>query len=180
MYSDNSLLPRETVRLAALGVLTMGDLRYGALASDVRHFISRLAGPSLELMGSSIELLRYEGLIEPAAHDNDDNDDPMLRITEAGGAALRALLSAAVRPPFNDINKLVLALKMRFLHLLDDAARRDQADLMVEACRTELARLVDLRGAHRDEGGHLIDWLDHDIGLVETRLAWLEDLRATL
>ncbi len=177
MYSDNSLLPRETVRLAALGALTMGGMRYGALASDVRHFISRLAGPSLELMGSSIELLRYEGLIEPA---DDDGDDPMLRITEAGGAALRALLSAAVRPPFNDINKLVLALKMRFLHLLDDAARRDQADLMVEACRTELARLVDLRGAHQGEGGHLIDWLDHDIGLVETRLAWLEDLRATL
>ena len=54
MYSDNSLLPRETVRLAALGALTMGEMRYGALASNVRHFISRLAGPSLELMGSSI------------------------------------------------------------------------------------------------------------------------------
>ncbi len=177
MYSDNSLLPRETLRLAALGALTMGDMRYGALAGDVRHFISRLAGPSLELMGSSIELLRHEGLVEPA---DDDGYDPMLRITETGRAELRALLSAAVRPPFNDLNKLVLALKMRFLHLLDEAARRDQADLLIEACRTELARLVDLRGAHGDEDGHLIDWLDHDIGLVESRLAWLEDLRASL
>ncbi len=177
MYSDNSLLPRETLRLAALGALTLGDMRYGALAGDVRHFISRLAGPSLELMGSSIELLRHEGLVEPA---DDDGDDPMLRITETGRAELRALLSATVRPPFNDLNKLVLALKMRFLHLLDEAARRDQADLLIEACRTELARLVDLRGAHRDEEGHLIDWLDHDIGLVESRLAWLEDLRRAL
>ncbi len=176
MYSDNSLLPRETVRLAALGALTMREMRYGALAGDVRHFISRLAGPSLELMGSSIELLRHEGLIEPTG----DGDDAPLRITEAGRVALRALLSTAVRPPFNDLNKLVLALKMRFLHLLDAAAQRDQTDLLNEACRTELARLVDLRGAHSDEGGHLIDWLDHDIGLVETRLAWLEDLRATL
>ncbi len=177
MYSDNSLLPRETVRLAALGALTMGEMRYGALAGDVRHFISRLAGPSLELMGSSIELLRHEGLVEPA---DEGGDDPMLRITEAGKSELRALLSAAVRPPFNDLNKLVLALKMRFLHLLDQAGRRDQADLLIEACQTELARLVDLRGAHVDEHGHLIDWLDHDIGLVETRLAWLEDLRVAL
>jgi hypothetical protein len=176
MYSDNSLLPRETLRLAALGALTMGDMRYGALAGDVRHFISRLAGPSLELMGSSIELLRHEGLVEPT----NDDDDPMLRITDAGNAELRALLSATVRPPFTDLNKLVLALKMRFLHLLDEAARRDQADLLIEACRTELARLVDLRGAHQDEDGHLIDWLDHDIGLVDSRLAWLEELRATL
>ncbi len=177
MYSDNSLLPRETLRLAALGELTMGDMRYGALAGEVRHFISRLAGPSLELMGSSIELLRHEGLVEPV---NEDGDDPMLRITDVGNAELRALLSATVRPPFNDLNKLVLALKMRFLHLLDQAARRDQADLLIEACRTELARLVDLRGAHQDEDGHLIDWLDHDIGLVESRLAWLEDLRRAL
>ena len=178
MYSDNSLLPRETVRLAALGALTMGDMRYGELASDVRHFISRLAGPSLELMGSSIELLRYEGLVEPAGDDGDD--DPPLRITNAGREELLALLSAAVRPPFNDLNKVVVALKMRFLHVLDDAARRDQTDLLVEACRTELARLVDLRAAHQGEDGHLIDWLDHDIGLVESRLAWIEDLRATL
>ncbi len=177
MYSDNTLLPRETVRLAALGALTLGEMRYGALAGDVRHFISRLAGPSLELMGSSIELLRHEGLVEPA---DEGGDDPLLRITEAGRTELRALLSAAVRPPFNDLNKLVLALKMRFLHLLDQAGRRDQADLLIEACRTELARLVDLRGAHHEEHGHLIDWLDHDIGLVETRLAWLENLRAAL
>ena len=177
MYSDNSLLPRETVRLAALGALTLGEMRYGALAGDVRHFISRLAGPSLELMGSSIELLRYEGLVEPV---DEGDDDPLLRITETGSAELRALLSAAARPPFNDLNKLVLALKMRFLHLLDEAARCDQADLLIEACQTELARLVDLRGAHHNEHGHLIDWLDHDISLVESRLAWLENLRATL
>ena len=88
--------------------------------------------------------------------------------------------ATAVRPPFNDLNKVVLALKMRFLHLLDTADQRDQADLLIEACQTELARLVDLRGAHQNEPGHLIDWLDHDIGLVETRLAWLEDLRAAL
>ena len=34
------------------------------LANAVRHFISRILGPSLELMGTSIELLKYEGLAE--------------------------------------------------------------------------------------------------------------------
>ena len=177
MYSDNSLLPRETVRLAALGALTLGEMRYGALAGNVRHFISRIAGPSLELMGSSIELLRHEGLVEPA---DEGDDDPLLRITEEGNVELCALLSAAVRPPFNDLNKLVLALKMRFLHLLDEVAQRDQVDLLIEACQTELARLVDLRSTHHNEHGHLIDWLDHDVSLVESRLSWLERLRATL
>ena len=124
MYSDNSLLPRETLRLAALGALTWGEMRYSVLAGDVRHFISRIAGPSLELMGSSSELLRHEGLVEPA---DEGDDDPLLRITEDGRVELCALLSAAVRPPFNDLNKLVLALKMRFLPLLDEAAQREQA-----------------------------------------------------
>ena len=177
MYSDNSLLPRETVRLAVLGALTLGEMHYGALAGEVRHFISRIAGPSLELMGSSIELLRHEGLVEPA---DEGDEDPLLRITEDGRVELCALLSAAVRPPFNNLNKLVLALKMRFLHLLDASAQRDQADILIEACQNELARLVDLRSTHYDEHGHLIDWLDHDVSLVKSRLSWLENLRATL
>ena len=41
MYIDNSLLPKETIRLAALGMLTDGDKTYGALANEIRHFISR-------------------------------------------------------------------------------------------------------------------------------------------
>ena len=62
MYQDNSLLPREAVRLAALGTLAETPMTYAALAADVRNFASRVAGPSLELMGTSIEMLRYEGV----------------------------------------------------------------------------------------------------------------------
>ena len=64
MYQDKSLLPREAIRLAALGILATGPRSYAALAAEVRNFASRIAGPSLELMGTSIELLRYEGLID--------------------------------------------------------------------------------------------------------------------
>ena len=176
MYNDNSLLPKEAIRLAALGILSGGSMSYGALAGEVRHFISRIAGPSLELMGTSIELLRFEGLI---AFEG-EGEEAELSIADAGKAELRELLCAAVRPPFNDLNKLVLALKMRFLHLLDAEAQRGQADIMVDACRSEFARLADLRKSHEEDDGHFGDWLDHDIGLAKSRLDWLEDLRARL
>lgn len=176
MYNDHSLLPKEAIRLTALGILAGQPTGYAALAREVRHFISRIVGPSLDLMGSSIELLRFEGLV---AADG-DHPDAELTITEAGRAELRELLSAAVRPPLNDVNKLVMTLKMRFMHLLEPEARRAQADMMIEACRAELARLIDLRGAHADEPGFLAGWLDHDISLVEARLAWLTDFRARI
>ena len=176
MYSDNSLLPKEAVRLAALGTLASRPMSYAELVTEVRHFTSRIAGPSLELMGASFELLRYEGLVEGGGN----GDDTPLVITDAGLGELRELLRAAVRAPFNDMNKLVMALKIRFLHLLDGDGQRDQADMMIDACRTELARLVDLKGHHQGEEGHFGDWLDHDIGLVESRLAWLEAFHQAL
>ena len=68
MYADNSLTPRETIRLCALGTLAQQPrgktMTYDDLVSSVRHFVSRITGPSLDLMGESIELLRYEGFIK--------------------------------------------------------------------------------------------------------------------
>ena len=176
MYQDNTLLPREAIRLAALGILALEPMSYAALANEVRHFASRIAGPSLDLMGTSIELLRYEGLIGPLDTESIVDGTP-LSITEAGRAELHSLLCSAVRAPLNDVNKLVLALKFRFLHLLDADDRRDQSDMMIEACETELARLDDLRTRHAGSPGYLTAWLDHDIELVESRRAWLQDFR---
>ena len=65
MFKDHTLLPAEAVRLAALGLLAEEPRRYGDLATEIRHFIALAVGPSLDLMGSSIELLRYEGLARP-------------------------------------------------------------------------------------------------------------------
>ena len=95
MFSDNSLLPKETIRLAALGLLSEGPLVYADLANAVRQFVGRIAGPSLELTGPSIELLRYEGLV----HANGDDSIAVLTLTEQGRAELLILLKASVRPP---------------------------------------------------------------------------------
>ena len=176
MYADDTLTPKEAIRLCALGTLAQEPMRYSALANEVRHFISRVMGPSLDLMGTSIELLKYEGLIE-AVDGQGMEDDATLTLTSTGRAELNTLLTANLRAASTDLNKLVITLKFRFLHLLDTAAQRDQADLLIAACENELARLDDLRQHHAKDGGHLVEWLDHDVQILESHLAWLEDFR---
>lgn len=179
MFADNTLTPKEAVRLCALGTLALRPTRYGALANSIRHFISRITGPSLDVMGVSIELLKYEGLIE-AIDGEGMEDDAELIITEDGRQELHILLTANVRPAATEISKLVVALKFRFLHLLEKTERRIQAELLIEVTENELARLDDLRQHHSEDEGFLVTWLDHDISLLETRLAWLEEFESSL
>lgn len=185
MFADNTLTPKEAVRLCALGTVARHPMHYGELAGAVRHFISRVAGPQLDLMGMSVELLRYEGLVEESVPTGAtaDADNPLLTLTPSGRRELLALLTARIRPG-TDLTKLVIALKMRFLHLLDAADRRAQADLLMDGVEAELARMADLRATYADDeeqaGSHLVQWLDHDIAQLEKRLTWLEEFSARL
>ncbi len=179
MFADNTLTPKEAVRLCALGTLAVGPLRYGELANSIRHFISRITGPSLDVMGQSIELLKFEGLVD-AVDGAGMEGDAMLAITDAGRAELKILLSANIRTAATEINKLVVALKFRFLHLLDDGEKVIQAELLIEATESELARLEDLRNHHASDEGYLGEWLDHDIALLESRFSWLEDFKTRI
>ena len=175
MYRDNSLTPTEAVRLAALGALMEGDRRYDELAAEIRGLIARIVGPSLDLLGSSLELLRVEGLIRTL--DNKDmGEASLLTLTEDGRAAFHSLIDSRVRAPMNDMSRLVIALKMRFLPLLDAEAQRDQLDMLAEAIEVDLARLRDLR--QRAGQGYLADWLDLDIAQAQDRLAWFRALEA--
>jgi len=167
MFRDNSLIPSEAVRLAALGLLAEGPRHYGDLAAEIRHFTSRVAGPSLDLMGTSLELLRFEGLIAAA----EPAEDALLTITPAGRTTLRTLLQAHLRAPLGDYNGLVLMLKLRFLHLLPEAEQRAQMGLIAESLEGELARLEDLRRHHAGRPGPFRDWLDQDIAALKARLA---------
>jgi len=179
MFADNTLTPKEAVRLCALGTIAREPMLYGELAGAVRHFISRVAGPQIDLMGASIELLRYEGLVESVG--GSDND-ALLSITAAGRRELHTLLVARIRPA-SDLSKLIIALKMRFLHLLERDDRLAQADLLAEGFESELARLLDLRGSSAGEEGEssdLVAWLDHEIALLESRLDWLDRFQARL
>ncbi len=174
MYRDNTLIPSEAIRLAALGTLLERPMPYAALASQIRHFVERVTGPSLDLLGTSLELLCHEGL---AATDGvaDTRETAELRITDAGREAFRVLMTSNVRAPANDVSKLVIALKIRFLDLLDAADREEQAVLLIEMCETELARLKDLQASYGT--GPLGDWLGLEIAQVTQRLDWFQALQ---
>lgn len=182
MYPDHSLMPKEAVHLAALGILAEGPRTYADLAAVVRDFTSHVAGPNLDLMGTSIQLLSFEGLIaakEGMSQSQVLAPDAMLSITDAGRTQLKNLLLASVRTPFNDLNKLVVALKMRLFNLLDDAERQAQIEVITAALRSESARLALLRQRRAEEtdgADTLVHWLDHDLSQIEDSLVWFESL----
>jgi len=178
MYRDNSLVPKEAIRLAALGLLAEGERAYGDLAREVREFASRIVGPSLDLLGTSIELLRFEGLIEPVeGHGMEDN--AVLRLTDAGRAALTDYLTSTIRPGVSDLNKLVLALKLRFIDLLSAEDREEQIAALEMMYVGEKARLEDLRARANRDAGLLGEWLDMEIAQVDRRIVWCQGLLAS-
>jgi DNA-binding PadR family transcriptional regulator len=175
MYKDNSLVPSEAVRLAALGLLAKGPRAYADLAREIRHFAQRIVGPSLELLGPSLELLKVEGLIE-AQNPKAPHDAQIMLLTESGRTELTRLMTANLRGPMGEVNKLIIALKLHFFETLSPEERRLQAEALQEACERELTRLLDLRSHHAESGGLLVAWLDHEIAEIESRRAWFKEL----
>lgn len=182
MQRDLSLVPTESIRLAALGLLAEGERRYGDLAIEVRHLTSRLSGPSLDLLGPSLELLRYEGLVEPvgAIVAQVLAAETVLRLTEAGRAALVELLTAPVRTPVNDAARLAIRMKLRFLHHLEPGSRAAEIEHLIDIISGETARLADLRSTLGENAPYLADWLDQEVAHAESRLTWLRDRMAEL
>jgi DNA-binding PadR family transcriptional regulator len=174
MFPDNTLTPKEAIRLCALGTLARGDRSYAALASDVRNFAGHMLGPSLDLMGPSLELLKLEGLVSATSGSGDSAD---LAITGRGTAELRKLLTANIRVGGAELNKLVLALKFRFLDLLAPEVQADEVQRIYDHCDNELSRLEAVRMDHADEPGALSAWLDHDIELMQRRMDWIDRFR---
>lgn len=179
MYTDRTLIPTEVVRLCALGTLTLAPMTYADLAREVRAFTGRLSGPTLDMMGTSIELLRTEGLIEGDTLGNQDTE-ATLRLTPAGESELRALLSANLRNTLDDLSRLVFALKLRFLHVLEPAVAREQIDRLIKISKADRARRADTKARYGHEPGYFSAWLDADIDRANDRVAWLSALKEGL
>lgn len=177
MYADNTLTPKEATRLCALGLLADDTATYAELASNVRHFITHVMGPSLDVLGMSIELLKHEGLVKTVSGEG---DQAMLEITEDGRNELQTLLKANIKAAENDLNKLVIALKFRFLSYLGPEDQRSQMDMLASMVENELARLEELRSHHADEEDHLVDWLDREIADLVSRHDWIIKKRDAL
>ena len=163
------MLPAQAVRLTALGMLAEGPRRYAELAREVGDFTGSVLGQSIELMGTSLELLRYEGLIE-AAGGRGMVDNAEMRLTAAGAAALRGLIAAPLDAPSQEVNRLALALKLRFLPLLDDPGRQAQLAQIREWYAGEILRLEGLAARHGDRSPPFRRWLEREIALARERL----------
>jgi len=183
-FKDHSLVPQEAVRLCTLGLLLEGERPFGELAVEVRRFVSRMLGPSLDILGTSIEALRYQGMIEPlgprASPGQSLTGDTPLRITAAGRETFLSLMTSRVRAPMTDLSKLIVALKLRFLAALDPAEQRAQLEQLMEASELELVRLRDLHTQHDVAGDLLGDWLAQDIAQTESRITWYRDRLAAI
>jgi DNA-binding HxlR family transcriptional regulator len=171
MFRDRTLVPGEAVRLLALGALMEKDHRYGELATEIRFFTQRIVGPSLDLLGSSLELLRLEGLSE-AIEEPGPDEQTLLRITPQGRDMFNALMMAQLRAPVNDVGRLVLLLKLRFLEFLSDESQEDLLDLLGEIVRTERGRAAELAAEYADRP--LAGWLAFDVAQADQRIAWLD------
>jgi hypothetical protein len=167
MFRDKTLIPTEAIRVLALGLIADRPRRYAELAQELRRFIGLVLGPSLDMLAPSLELLRFEGL----ATADGDGADAALSITDKGCSELMTLLRANVRAPINDTNRLVIALKFRFLHLLPPNEQRTQLALLADLYETERGRLEELRA--QDGDATFAAWLDHEIALMGERIGWL-------
>jgi hypothetical protein len=182
MYRDNTLIPTEAVSLAALGCLVEGERPYSELASELRYFIARMIGPSLDLLGTSLDLMCYEGLVLPAERANgvplglqEIEDSTVLRITDEGRNAFATLMASNVRAPVSDVTRLVVALKLRFMPLLTESERADQLEVLAEMCEQELVRLRDLQAAYGE--GLLGRWLSDEVDALVARYAMFTSLQ---
>jgi len=172
VFRDKPLIPAEAIKLAALGFLADGPHRYGDLAAQIRQFTGRIAAPSLDLMGTSLEGLIVEGLAI-ASEGKGMADNARLSLTPAGHAALTSLLQTRLKAPLGDFMRLALLLKLRFLHHLGSSERETQMAHIAEIVGDEISRLNELRRSEADAPQPYLDWLDADIAQLQGKLARL-------
>jgi len=177
VYRDKSLMPSEAIRLLALGLLAERSMTYGTLAREIRQFAAAMAAPSRELVPPPLELLKVEGLAA-AEPEEAQGESAVLTITAQGRQELQRLLAANVRAQAYDLNKLIIALKVRFLSQLPAPARQVEALRLAELFEQELGRLQAVRAG--DGGGHLDDWLALESRLAEARAVWFRRLAEDL
>jgi DNA-binding PadR family transcriptional regulator len=176
MYTDRTLLPKECLRLCALGTLALSKepISYADLANSVRHFTAHIMGPSLDMMGSSLQLLKLEGLVRES--NAGAKGEGELSLTEPGRTKFLELMQGNLRDTSGELSRLIMALKMRFLHLLDAETRQDQIEILQDVCEVELDRMLSLRDEHAGEPGAFVGWVDMEITRLEQKRDWLKTL----
>ncbi|KLN60542.1 hypothetical protein WH96_12635 [Kiloniella spongiae] len=172
MYRDNTLVPAEATRLLALGLLMEKPMSYAMLAQTVRGFTSLVVGPSLDLIGTPLEVLKVEGLVSL----DKTSDAETLSLTDAGQEEFVYLMGSNLRAPITDMSKLIIAIKMRLLHLADQTTQTMQVNLLVDIYERQLNRLLELKQGYSTTEGQFGSWLDLDIKHTTEQLKTYEDM----
>lgn len=173
MPSRPAFLPNQALRLCALGTLWMdGAQAYADLSAQVRSFTAQALGPTPQMTSSSLELLRFDGLVE-AVEGEAMADNAVLAITQAGRDELRSLILSTARGATADLNRLLMLLRLRFVHLLPPADRRALLERLIEQFEGEGSRLKTLFQGQRDAPGLLPEWLDLYQQQQAARVEWL-------
>ncbi|WP_085905255.1 hypothetical protein [Kiloniella majae] len=169
MYRDNTLVPAEATRLLALGLLMEEPMSYAMLAQTVRGFTSLVVGPSLDLIGTPLEVLKVEGLVKTSEGET-------LSLTDAGKEEFVYLMGSNLRAPVTDMSKLIIAIKMRLLRLADQTTQIMQVNLLVDIYERQLNRLLELKQGYSTTAGQFDNWLDLDIKHTTEQLKTYENM----
>ncbi|MFD2206271.1 hypothetical protein [Kiloniella antarctica] len=172
MYRDNTLVPAEATRLLALGLLMEAPMSYATLAQNVRDFNSLIVGPSLDLIGIPLEVLKVEGLVE----SHSKSGEAVLSLTATGREEFSYLMTSNLRAPVTDMSKLIIVIKMRLLHLSDLQTQAMQINLLVDIYERQLARLIELKQGYSTSQGQFEGWLDLDIKHTTEKLRIYEKM----
>ena len=120
------------------------------------------------MLGSSLEILKLEGLVTiDDQSEATKNDQRRVTITQNGILRFEMLMNASLRVPMDDINRLVLLTKLRFLTYLPNEQQLDQLDLYLELVHKEQALLNNLITEHSE--GVLGEWLTMEQQTLKTR-----------
>ena len=105
--------------------------------------------------------------------ENSDGDgEELLRLTSNGFQELKEYLKSTIRSGSSDLNKLVVALKLRFIEVLEPHERLDQLVGLQAMYQAERNRLQDLRKHKEWSAGLLPGLLDLDLAVTDQRLSW--------
>ena len=83
-----------------------------------------------------------------------------------------------LRDTSGELARLIMALKMRFLHLLEEDIRTEQIEILHDVCELDLERVLALREEHATEAENFTGWLEMEVKRLEQKRDWLKSLLA--
>ena len=96
------------------------------------------------------------------------------QLSPTGLQELKEYLRSNLKSGGSELNKLVIALKLRFIDILDDDERRDQLLAIRDMYYNEKRRLEDLKSQTTWLTGFLLESIELDLFVVNKKIEWCD------